>query len=174
MNSYCPECNKPLRNPSRCSCGWELRKIDRQEDFMCAASGCPLLGTISSGSDKFYCYIHSGSSNSVGVTSNIMDRRGFIELARRGLSISPFGWDHGKEKADVIAYLQSRGRDDLLPTEKDSAHGWASRCLNILKAECLSVKSNWRGINPATEKIKSFVFDRYGKKQDDFYEPGVE
>src|SRR3990167_4592888 len=76
--------------------------------------------------------------------------------------------------AEVIAYLQSRGRDDLLPTEKDSAHGWASRCLNILKAECLAVKSNWRGINPATEKIKSFVFDRYGKKQDDFYEPGVE
>lgn len=63
----CPECGTELKPSARsCSCGWGKtgqRISEGPKDYSCAAYGCPLPGSISSGigaSGTFYCRFHFG------------------------------------------------------------------------------------------------------------------
>lgn len=90
MNSNCPDCNKALRNPKKCSCGWTMQEANAEgaaSSSGCAAHGCPLHGSISSsvsGGSMFMCAMHfrAHASNWHEVTARIRRNMTLVNLIR--------------------------------------------------------------------------------------------
>lgn len=128
----------------RLSTALDRRNVEREDEQQidngrCAVSGCPLMGSLSHethGHNKFFCYIHFNHIDATGiVTTNIVERKTMIKMARRGLNMNAYDWDLSREK--LKPYLMHHNRQDLLPGEDENVYLWAERVLRKLKDECL-------------------------------------
>lgn len=111
-----------------------------QDNGRCSAPGCPLSGTMSHdthGHHRWYCNIHFGRRDPTGmITSNIVERKALIEMARRGLNMALYDWETTKHK--LIPYMTHHQRLEFIPRDDETAFQWAERVLTILKDECIN------------------------------------
>lgn len=139
MNSNCPDCNKVLRNPKRCSCGWTLSatKTDAPvNDGKCTAHGCPMPGSISHsvhGSHSWLCHMHfrASVSNWQKLTEKIRQHSMLVNLikeirmAQNGKPFDLRGWYSILENAGRLEYYA--GKDDRSKSGRLSPRLWLSR-----------------------------------------------
>jgi hypothetical protein len=138
--SNCPECDKVLKNPKKCACGWTLSaKHDDAPAFKpgCSAHGCTMPGSISNsthGSHSWLCHMHFRApvSNWQTVTDRIRKNYMLVNLikeirnAQNGGQFDYKGWMATLTNSGLEQYwLQDTDRSKS--TGKYSPRMWLAR-----------------------------------------------
>lgn len=139
MNSNCPECSKPLRNPKKCSCGWAISDTKYQQpEFQvnCSAHGCPMPGSISHsvhGSHSWLCHMHFRApvGNWQSLTEKIRQQSILVNMikeirqAQNGKHFDLRGWYGVLDNAGLLEYYA--GNADRSKSGRLSPRLWLSR-----------------------------------------------